>query len=85
MSTATLTSKGQMTLPKDVRDDLDLKPGDRVEFVKENGRYVLKPRTKRLEDFAGMLHKPGMKAISTEEMNEGIAEAAAEEYRRSVS
>lgn len=80
MSTATLTSKGQMTLPRDVRNDLGLKPGDRVEFVKQGEDYVLRPRTKRLEDFAGMLHRPGMKPVSIEEMNDGIAEAAAEDY-----
>jgi len=85
MSTATLTSKGQMTLPKEVRDDLKLKPGDKVEFIREGDRYVLKPRTKRIGDFAGLLHRPGMKPVSIEEMNEGIAQAAAEAYKRSIS
>ena len=39
---AKVTSKGQITLPRDVRDDLKLREGDRVSFEKIDGRYVLK-------------------------------------------
>ncbi len=42
MATAKITSKGQITLPKEVRRRLGVGPGDQVEFVEENGRYVLK-------------------------------------------
>lgn len=41
---ATVTSKGQITLPKDVRESLGLKPGSRVEFTIEPGRVVLRKR-----------------------------------------
>ena len=84
MSMATLTSKGQMTLPKDVRDDLNLKPGDKVEFVKIEGRYELRPRNLLASDFVGMLHRPGMKAKSIEEMDEGITQAVRERVERSL-
>lgn len=55
----TLTSKNQMTLPKQVREDLNLRPGDRLVFRKQGGQYVLeaKPRRSAL-DFAGALHDP---------------------------
>jgi AbrB family looped-hinge helix DNA binding protein len=46
MSTATVTSKGQITLPKEVRDDLQLREGDRVAFEKIDGRYMLRPQNK---------------------------------------
>lgn len=85
MSTATLTSKGQMTLPKDVRDDLRLKPGDKVEFVKVDGRYELRPRNIRAADLAGFLGRPpNGRRVTIEEMDEGIAQAVAENYRRTL-
>ena len=82
MSTATLTSKGQITLPKDVRDELNLKPGDKVEFEKRNGRYVLRPRNRSILELAGILHKPGVKALTVEEMDEALAQALAEDDER---
>lgn len=83
MSTATLTSKGQMTLPKDVREALSLKPGDQVEFVRIGNRFELRPRNLRAADFAGALHRPGMKPMSIEQMDAGITEAVRERDARS--
>ena len=42
MVAAKITSKGQITLPKEVRRRMGIGPGDQVEFVEENGKYVLK-------------------------------------------
>lgn len=85
MSTATLTSKGQMTLPKDVRDDLGLKPGDKIDVVKEGKRYVLKPRTVRAIDLAGILGKPpAEKGLPVEEMDEAVAQVVAERFERKL-
>lgn len=84
MSTATLTSKGQMTLPKEVRNDLNLKPGDKIDFVKIGGRYELRPRNRNAVDLGGMLHRPGMRPMTIEEMDEGIAEAVRERNERSL-
>lgn len=79
MSTATVTSKGQITVPKDVRDDLKLTAGSKVMFVRIGpGDYRIIARTGKISDLAGMLHRPGQRAMSLEEMDEGIAEAAAE-------
>ena len=74
MSTATLTSKGQMTLPKDVRDALNLKPGDKVEFVRVEGRYELRPRNVRAADLAGVLGRsPEGRGMTVEDMDEALA------------
>lgn len=79
---ALITSKGQITLPKEVRDRLSVKPGDTVEFIEEGGRTWVKPRTLRALDLAGVLHRPGMKAVSIEEMDDAIAEMLGEDDER---
>jgi antitoxin PrlF len=67
---STITAKGQTTIPKKIRDHLKLQPGDKVDFViVEDGRkVVLEPATLDVRELEGMLHKPGMKAVSVEEM-----------------
>ena len=58
METTTLTSKGQLTLPKAVRDKLQLKTGDRMRVeVTEDGRVVLEPATVDVLELKGMLPK----------------------------
>jgi antitoxin PrlF len=79
---AMITSKGQITLPKEVRDRHSLKPGDAIEFIEEGGRTWVKPRTLRALDLAGILHRPGMKAITIEEMDDAIGEALGEDDER---
>lgn len=70
---ATMTSKGQITIPKSVRDLLQLRTGDRVDFVVENdGTVVLVPVTHSVKSLKGMLPKPA-KAVTLDEMNEAIA------------
>ena len=69
MATSTVTSKGQTTIPKEIRDRLNLHPGDRVEFVvDEDGRVVVLPATVDAAELAGLLKPPG-RAVSVEEMN----------------
>lgn len=85
MPTATLTSKGQITIPKEVRDDLNLTTGSKVLFVKlPNGQYRIIARTGKIQDLKGMLYTPEQPAISIEQMNEDIADAAAESVMRSL-
>ena len=70
MPSATLTSKGQLTLPKAIRDILRLAAGDRVDFiVKDDGAVVLRPATADVRELKGVLHRRGMKPLSIEEMN----------------
>jgi AbrB family looped-hinge helix DNA binding protein len=72
MPTSTVTSKGQTTIPKEIREHLHLKPGDRVEFVTdEDGRVVMLPATIDVTELAGML-KPPPKPVTLEEMAQAV-------------
>jgi antitoxin PrlF len=82
MSMATITSKGQITLPKEVRDELRLKEGDRVSFEKIDGRFVLRPQNKSVMDLAGILRRPDEKALTVREMDEAVGDALAEDDKR---
>ncbi len=75
MVTATLTSKGQLTIPKSVRDILRLHAGDRVAFVVHGEREaVLKPMTKSVDEVFGCLYSPKQPHRTIEQMNEAVAE-----------
>ncbi len=70
---ATITSKGQITLPKALREHLHLAAGDRVEFILEDNNVVrMVPRTTSVTRLKGMLPKP-RQPVSLEEMAETIA------------
>ena len=73
---ATLTSKGQLTLPKPIRTQLDLHPGDRLDFViRENGIIEVVPLKQPASKLRGILPKPA-KTVSLDQMNEAIAKGA---------
>jgi antitoxin PrlF len=73
MTTATLTSKGQITIPVEVREALGVDAGDRVEFVEvAPGRYEFMAATRSVTALKGMFGKP-RKSVSIEEMNAAIA------------
>lgn len=77
MSTATLTSKGQITIPADVRRQLNVQTGDRIEFVQiEPGRFEIVAATRSVRELKGMFGKPA-RTVSIEEMNLTIAERGA--------
>jgi len=72
MSTAVVTSKGQITIPKPVRDGLGVESGDRVEFVElERGVYTVVAATRDIRDLKGMIPKPAT-PVSIEDMNRAI-------------
>ena len=72
---ATITSKGQITLPKALRDELHLEPGDRVEFIVEvDGGVRMIPRKASVKQLKGMLPKP-KRPITLEEMEAAIVNA----------
>lgn len=72
MSTATMTTKGQVTIPADVRQRLGLDAGDRIEFVLlDNGEYAIRPAIKDVRALKGMLRKHGQ-PVSVEEMNAAV-------------
>lgn len=68
MSTATVTTKGQITIPADVRRRLGLEPGDRVEFVEMEGGFAIKPAIDDVRSLKGLLRRPA-KPVSISEMN----------------
>lgn len=82
MSTATVTSKGQITLPKDIRDDLRLKEGDRVSFEKIEGRYVLRPQNKDAMNLAGIFRRPEQEALTVEQMDAALGDALRDDDER---
>lgn len=72
---ATITAKGQITIPKAVRDTLKLNTGDRIEFVfGDDGRLFLLPVTRPVKTLKGMLPKPAQ-PVSLEAMDEAITQA----------
>jgi AbrB family looped-hinge helix DNA binding protein len=73
MPQATLTSKGQITIPKTIRDALRLDIGRKVEFlILKEGDVLLHPVTNSVDDIFGRLHDPRRKAVSINEMDDGI-------------
>jgi len=78
---ATITSKGQVTLPKPIRDKLHLRPGDKIDFMLEGDVLRVTPVTAPVTQLKGMVPKPAV-PVSLQEMDAAIASAAA---RRSSS
>ncbi|MBI1986697.1 MAG: AbrB/MazE/SpoVT family DNA-binding domain-containing protein [Rhodospirillales bacterium] len=75
---STLTSKGQTTVPKRVRERLGLKPGDRLEFlVQDDGTALMVPATLHVADLAGCLPPPKRRA-SLADMDRAIRRRAAQ-------
>lgn len=73
MATATLTSKGQITIPVQVRTALGLETGDRVEFVEmEDGKFSIIAASKTVQDLKGLIRKPA-ETVSIDDMNRAIA------------
>ena len=72
MPTAVVTTKGQITIPKPVRDGLGVETGDRVEFVElEKGVYTVVAATRDVRDLKGIVPKPA-KRVSVENMNRAV-------------
>ena len=66
----TMTSKGQVTVPREIRDRLGLKSGDKMTFtLLSDGTVVMRPKTRRLADLAGSLTRPDQPKVSIEDMN----------------
>ena len=77
MSISTLTSKGQTTIPKRVREHLKIGPGDKLDFVIESeGRVVIKPAKLDVRELKGLLKRHDGQVLSIEDMNAAIARGA---------
>jgi antitoxin PrlF len=74
MPTATMTTKGQVTIPKEIREHLKIDIGDRLSFVvQEDGSVIVKPITRDVRELGGLLRRPEQRSVSLREMDEGIA------------
>ncbi|MGH8210067.1 MAG: AbrB/MazE/SpoVT family DNA-binding domain-containing protein [Steroidobacteraceae bacterium] len=72
MAAARLTSKGQITLPKSVRERLGVEAGDRIEFIESEQGFLVVPATRDVRSLKGIVPKP-KKPVSVEDMNQSIA------------
>jgi len=79
MSEATLTSNGQVAIPKPVRDALGLETGDRIEFVGTEQGFLVVPAKRELRSLRGMFKGRRRKPVSIEEMKATIAEMGSED------
>jgi len=83
MSVATVTSKGQITIPQDVREQFGIVTGTRVEFaVRDGGVLECIPRTGSIMDVKGLLKWDGP-SVSLEQMDEAVGEYLGEQDRLS--
>lgn len=73
MALATLTTKGQVTIPKIIREALKLSTGDKIEIIlTEKREAIIRPVSKKVDDIFCKLHKPGRKAVSLDAMDDAI-------------
>ena len=74
MAVATITTKGQVTIPKNVRDAMHVQMGDRIEFVQvSENRYEIVAVTNDVEQLKGIVKSRNTQTVSIDEMNAAIA------------
>ncbi|SIQ16704.1 looped-hinge helix DNA binding domain-containing protein, AbrB family [Rhizobium sp. RU35A] len=79
----TITSKGQMTVPKALRDQLDMKPGDKCYAWVRDGELIIVPRNKPLAGLLGMLGRPPASVASQgDDIRDIVSDAAVDRYLR---
>lgn len=82
MPVSTVTSKGQITIPREVRQSLGLRAGSRVNFVRtDEGSYELVPATGTVGAVKGIVRAPAGTAVTLAEMDDAIAAGAAAAQR----
>lgn len=85
-SNITITSKGQLTIPKDLREQLNVQPGDKCYAWVRNGELVIIPRNKSVRDLAGILGAPPAGALlSEEDIEDVVMDAAVERFERAAT
>ena len=83
MTIATLTSKGQVTIPKEIRDALTLNSGDKLEFeVNDRGDLLVRPVTRSVSDVFGRLQQSRPAAVTIDEMNKAIEKRLSKAIRK---
>jgi antitoxin PrlF len=77
MAVATVTSKGQITIPAQVRSALGVDAGDRIEFVEvDEGQFVIVAATRSVQELKGRFRGRRSKPVTIDEMNAAIARRA---------
>ncbi len=75
VATSRLSTKGQLVIPKEIRDYLGVAPGDRIDFVvEEDGRVSLRPALVDFRDLRGLLHDAARPGVSLEDIERAIRE-----------
>ena len=70
MADSTLTSKGQVTVPKAIRDRLAVKPGDRISFTPlPDGTVLMRAKTRSITQLAAIFHEPGREPLPTDKLS----------------
>jgi antitoxin PrlF len=73
MSTSKLSTKGQLVVPKQVRDFLRVRPGDRIDFViRDDGQVLIRPAVLDIRDLRGAFATPRRVPVSLEEMDAAV-------------
>lgn len=80
----TVSARGQVVLPKDMRERLGIAAGGKVRAEIDGDKVVIARKTTSIADLAGLLHRPGMRARSLEEIEAGIAAGAVESAMRGL-
>ncbi len=79
----TVTDKGQLTVPKAIRDQFGIEPGSKLDFeAMPDGTLRVRILTRGAASLFGLLHQPGIKARTVREMDAGIAAATAARSKR---
>lgn len=82
MALATLTSKGQVTIPKQIRESLKLHTGDKIEItVTEKGEAIITPISKKVDDIFCKLHNPDRKAVTLEAIDDAIRNRMQDKFK----
>ncbi len=82
MALATLTSKGQVTIPKQIRESLKLHTGDKIEIiVTEKREAIIRPISKKVDDIFCKLHDPDRKAVTLEAIDDAIRNRMQDKFK----
>jgi antitoxin PrlF len=85
MARSKLTSKGQTTIPLQVRERLGLRQGDAIDFVfQADGSVALRSAKRDVRSLKGYLHRPGMRSVSVEDMKMAVRRTAVTQYLRTA-
>ena len=79
---STVTSKGQVTIPKEIRESLKLQTGDKIEIIVTKKREaIIRPISKKVDDIFCKLNRPGIKPVALEAMDEAIRSRVKDKFK----